>query len=71
MYLSFQAPHGPLQVPSRYKLHFQGTKLRGDRKTLAAMIYCMDEAIGDVVKELKRTGLYENTVIIFSSGNAI
>lgn len=31
------------------------------------MLYAMDEAIGRVVDFLKESGLYRNTVIIFSS----
>ncbi|XP_072050880.1 arylsulfatase B-like [Amphiura filiformis] len=69
MYLSFQAPHGPLQVPNKYKLPFANTNMTYDRKTMAAMIYCMDKAIGDIVKELKSAGMYKNTVIIFTSDN--
>jgi len=37
--------------------------------TYAAMIASMDENIGKVIAELKRLGLYENTVIVFSSDN--
>lgn len=35
----------------------------------AAMIASMDENIGRIVGELKRLGLYENTIIIFTSDN--
>lgn len=35
----------------------------------AAMISSMDENVGKVIKELKRLGLYENTIIIFTSDN--
>ena len=37
--------------------------------TYAAMIASMDENIGKVVAELKRSGLYENTIIVFTSDN--
>ncbi|XP_072050879.1 arylsulfatase B-like [Amphiura filiformis] len=69
VYLSFQAPHTPLQVPQKYKFRFANINMTYGRKTLAAMIYCMDQAIGDIVKELKNAGMYNNTVIIFSSDN--
>ena len=68
MYLNFQAPHAPLQVPDVYRKPFAESRLTGDRQTIAAMIYCMDDAIGSIVDELKATGLYKNTVIIFSTG---
>ena len=35
----------------------------------AAMIASMDENVGKVINELKRLGLYENTIIIFTSDN--
>ncbi len=35
----------------------------------AAMISSMDENIGKVITELKRLGLYDNTIIIFTSDN--
>jgi arylsulfatase A-like enzyme len=37
--------------------------------TYAAMIASMDENAGKVIAELKRLGLYENTLIIFTSDN--
>lgn len=35
----------------------------------AAMISSMDENIGRIINELKKLGLYENTIIIFTSDN--
>lgn len=35
----------------------------------AAMVSSMDENVGKVIAELKRLGLYENTIIIFTSDN--
>ena len=35
----------------------------------AAMISSMDENVGKVIAELKRLGLYENTIIVFTSDN--
>mgnify|MGYP001202382400 CR=1 FL=1 len=35
----------------------------------AAMIASMDENVGRIIDELKRLGLYENTIIIFTSDN--
>ncbi|OIP84151.1 MAG: sulfatase [Porphyromonadaceae bacterium CG2_30_38_12] len=37
--------------------------------TYAAMIASMDENVGKVIAELKRLGLYENTLIVFTSDN--
>lgn len=37
--------------------------------TYAAMISYFDEQVGELVKQLKRLGIYENTVIFFTSDN--
>lgn len=40
-----------------------------DMATYAAMIEIMDEGIGQLVDEIKKKGMYENTVFIFLSDN--
>jgi arylsulfatase A-like enzyme len=37
--------------------------------TMAAMIHSLDQSLGDLLDELERTGLDENTIIIFTSDN--
>ena len=43
--------------------------VRYPRATYAAMISYLDEQVGAVVKKLKEKGLYDNTLIIFTSDN--
>ncbi|MFV0580527.1 MAG: arylsulfatase [Parabacteroides gordonii] len=76
-------PHVPLQAPERWVKHYVnkfGTEepyvgnkgyfpCRYPRATYAAMISYWDEQIGGLVKKLKELGLYENTVIVFTSDN--
>ena len=38
------------------------------RKTIAATVVAVDEAVGTVVNALKEVGMYNNTLIIFSTG---
>ena len=68
LYLPYQAVHAPLQVPEQYKEPFKNIIEDEDRLNLAGMISSMDEGIGNLTQTLKDTGLYSNTVIIFSTG---
>ncbi len=76
-------PHAALQAPKRWVDYY--VKKFGDEKpyladkgyfpvrfphaTYAAMISYLDEQVGLMVKQLKELGLYENTLIIFTSDN--
>lgn len=76
-------PHVPLQAPEHWVKHYvekfgdeepyDGEKgyypCRYPRATYAAMVSYWDEQIGGLIKELKRLGLYENTIIMFTSDN--
>lgn len=66
-YVPFNAPHYPMHAPEEY-FRRVGDLPPGERET-AAMISAMDDAIGDVLDALNRTGRRENTIVIFSSDN--
>ncbi|GAB3658859.1 hypothetical protein GCM10028791_32070 [Echinicola sediminis] len=68
MYLAYNAPHAPIQAPSKY-LEKVAYIEDGDRAAYAAMVVGMDEGIGRVIQKLKDTGEYENTLIVFYSDN--
>ena len=68
LFLSFQAPHAPLQVPKRFLKAYKNIKDH-NRRVYAAMVSCMDEAVGNVTRALKKRGLWKDTVLIFSSDN--
>jgi arylsulfatase A-like enzyme len=68
LYLSFTAPHGPLEAKEEDLRRFAHIPDRR-RRTYAAMIWAMDRAIGQVVAELKKSGKYDNTLIWFLSDN--
>ena len=40
-----------------------------ERKMYAAMVASLDESIGNITKALKRNGLYDNSVIVFTTDN--
>ncbi|NVK52795.1 MAG: arylsulfatase [Flavobacteriaceae bacterium] len=82
MYYASPLPHVPLQVPNKYVEAYR--KVFGEEKpytgksyfptqypnaTYAAMISYLDMQIGELVAELKKQGIYENTLIIFTSDN--
>ncbi|KAF8355488.1 sul-3 [Pristionchus pacificus] len=69
MFLSFQSVHPPLQVPKSYESHCTAFKPNTLRRVYCGMLAAMDVAIARVVKALKQRGLYDNTIIIFSSDN--
>jgi arylsulfatase A-like enzyme len=43
--------------------------LKGNRQKLAGMLAAVDEAIGKIEESLKKAGMLENTLIVFSSDN--
>jgi|GEM_PF-325946 len=43
------------------------SKLKHDHPTYAAMVYSMDQSLGNIVQCLKDNDIYDNTVIIFTS----
>ncbi len=83
MYYASPLPHLPLQAPKKYvdeylKIFGEEEPYLGDkgyfpnrypRATYAAMITYLDEQLGELISLLKEMGVYENTIIIFSSDN--
>ncbi|MGC4004815.1 MAG: arylsulfatase [Pirellulales bacterium] len=67
LYVPFNGVHSPHQVPAKY-LEPYGA-LKGDRKLYAGMLAAVDEAIGQVVTAVEKSGTREKTLFIFSSDN--
>ncbi len=82
LYYASPIPHLPLQAPQRW-VDYYINKLGDEepyfgksyfpnftpRATYAAMISYLDEQVGELVDKLKELGVYENTLIIFTSDN--
>ncbi|WP_411030148.1 arylsulfatase [Spongiimicrobium sp. 3-5] len=84
-YWATPIPHNPIQAPQRWVDHYiqkfgKEEPYLGDigyyphmnpRAGYAAMISYLDENVGKLVKLLKDEGIYENTLIMFTSDNGV
>lgn len=69
LYLPYQAVHGRLQAPQEDIDRFAHV-LDENRRTYAAMVWRLDQGVGNVTLALKQAGLYVyNSVIIFTTDN--
>ena len=71
LYLAYNAPHFPVQPPEDWlaKVKAREPELSEKRARLVAFIEHLDDGIGQVVRTLKETGAYQNTLIVFTSDN--
>ena len=67
LYVPFNGVHSPFQAPDQYTQAYPN--LEGNRRKLAGMLAAVDEAVAQIVASLKKTGMLENTLIVFSSDN--
>lgn len=68
LYLAFNAPHSPLQAPESHLAQYSQIAYK-KRRTYAAMVSCLDDQVGRLVKALEERGLRNKTLILFSSDN--
>ncbi|XP_076456365.1 arylsulfatase J-like [Babylonia areolata] len=70
LFLSYQAVHGPLQVPERYVTQFCANVTHDRIRALhCAMAAAMDEGIGRVLRALEDRGFDDNLVTLFTTDN--
>jgi arylsulfatase A len=73
LYLPHYGVHTPIQAPADAVAQFakwDGTPHgKQENPTYAAMLERVDASVGKIVAELKTRGLYDNTLIIFTSDN--
>jgi arylsulfatase A-like enzyme len=71
LYLAYNAPHFPIQPPDKWleEVRKREPGLSEKRTKNVAFIEHLDYNIGRVLESLKRTGLDDNTLVIFTSDN--
>lgn len=77
LFYSFHLVHSPLEVPSRYLDRIDDVvKQAGgepfdseNRRTYAAMVLYLDEAVGEIESKLRERGMWNDTVLVFLSDN--
>jgi arylsulfatase A-like enzyme len=68
--LWFDVPHTPYEpAPEPHLSKYAKMGATGDQLYFRSMVSNLDENIGRLVDKLKQLGLYENTLILFSSDN--
>ena len=72
LFLAHHAPHGPLAAPEELVQKYQKRLGQGSAKAVAvtyAMIEAMDTGLARVFQTLKDEGVWEKTIIVFTSDN--
>jgi arylsulfatase A-like enzyme len=68
LYLAYNAPHTPVQVPQSYEDRLQHIS-DSARRRYAAMIVALDDGIGLLTRTLQTKDLTNNTLVFFFSDN--
>lgn len=66
--VAFNAVHTPMDATDERLARFQGIEDK-TRRTYAAMLTAMDEAIGAIVQKIRDSGLEDDTLIVFVNDN--
>ena len=68
--LAYNAPHRPLQAPEKLIRSYAASgELTEEVATVYAMIETMDAGIGDVLGTLRKNGVEDDTIVVFTSDN--
>ena len=67
-YLPYNAPHGPLHVPEKYRLPYEEA-VGKRRAAFYGMIACVDENIGRLMARLQALALERDTLVVYLNDN--
>ena len=66
-YMSHYAVHAPYEVDDRFKKNYP--HLKGHALAFATLVEGMDKSLGDLIRHLEKSGVAEETLIVFFSDN--
>lgn len=69
LHLAHYAPHRPLEAPAEMIQRYRDHGIDEATATIYAMIEVMDRGVGELLDEIERLGLSENTIVLFASDN--
>jgi arylsulfatase A-like enzyme len=69
VYLAFNCPHNPLEVPPGYENRYSGTDLGEGTAKVYAMIANIDDNVGRLLAALDELKRSDNTIVVFLTDN--
>jgi arylsulfatase A-like enzyme len=69
VYLPFNCPHSPLEVPSDYLARYQNQSLDDDTARVYGMIANIDDNLGRLLAKLDELYLRDDTIVVFLTDN--
>ena len=68
-YMSHYAVHSPFQSDPRFEKNYESSDKNDDAKKYATMIEGMDKSLTDIMANIEKLGVAENTLVIFLGDN--
>ncbi len=69
LYMSHYAIHAPWEKDERYYQKYRDEGLSEFEATYASMIEGMDKSLGDILSNINRLGIEDNTIVLFMTDN--
>jgi arylsulfatase A-like enzyme len=69
LYFAHYAVHAPFESDPRFAAHYQASGKSPQAQAFATLIEGMDKSVGDMLDQLDRLGVADNTLVIFLGDN--